>query len=70
VANLPKSETHYTNNNKRGPYLKPLREQAIRQIRKLIIDEGYTPAEVMQQLKIPPRSFQRYLHEAFAQSLL
>ena len=38
----------------------------MRQIRKLIIDEGYTPTEVMQQLKIPHRTFQRYLHQAFA----
>jgi AraC-like DNA-binding protein len=62
-----KSETTYENTNKkRGPYLKPLREQAMRQIRHLIIEEGYTPSEVMQQLKIPPRTFQRYLHDAFA----
>ena len=67
MANLPKSETDHSDNNKRGPYLKPLREQAMRQIRKLIIDEGYTPTEVMQQLKIlPPRTFQHYLHDAFA----
>jgi AraC-like DNA-binding protein len=66
VANLPKSETDHSDNNKRGPYLKPLREQAMRQIRKFIIDEGYTPSEVMQRLKIPSRTFQRYLHQAFA----
>jgi hypothetical protein len=38
----------------------------MRQIRKLVIEDGYTPTEVMQQLKIPSRSFQRYYHEAFA----
>lgn len=50
---------------KRGPYNKPLREEANRQIRRLIIDEGYTSHETMEILNIPRRTFQRYLSEAF-----
>ncbi len=54
-----------SNVSKRGPYLKPLRDKAITEICRLIIDENYTPAEVMAMLKIPERTFQRYMHQAF-----
>jgi ParB-like chromosome segregation protein Spo0J len=50
---------------RRGQYNKPLREEAKRQIRRLIIDEGYTPHETMEILNIPRRTLQRYLSEAF-----
>jgi len=50
---------------KRGQYNKPLREEAKRQIRRLIIEEGYTPHETMERLNIPRRTFKRSLSEAF-----
>jgi hypothetical protein len=64
---MPNFEKNYKiNSTGRGRYWKPLRDDAIREIRRLVIEESYTPTEVMEQLKIPPRTFQRYLHEAFA----
>jgi hypothetical protein len=51
----------------RGPYNKPLREEAKRQIRKLAFEEGYTINEIKDQLNFPPRTFQRYVSEAFAE---
>jgi hypothetical protein len=51
----------------RGPYNKPLREEAKRQIRKLAFEEGYTINEIKDQLNFPPRTFQRYVHEVFAE---
>lgn len=51
---------------RRGKYIKPFRNQAIEEIRRLIVQEGYTPLETMNMLKIPPRTFRRYMHEAFA----
>jgi hypothetical protein len=54
------------NATSRGKYIKPFRNQAIEEIRRLIVQEGYTPLETMNMLKIPPRTFRRYMHEAFA----
>ncbi len=56
-----KSKQHST----RGKYFKPLREEAIREIRQLIIEENYTPTEAQRKLEIPPRSFRRYMRAAF-----
>lgn len=52
---------------KRGSYNKPLREEAKRQIRPLIVEEGLTYRETMQQLRLPERTFQRYISEIFLQ---
>jgi hypothetical protein len=65
LAKVPHSENKESQSAKRGTYKKPLREEAKRQIRRLIIDEGYTPHETMEILNIPRRTFQRYLSEAF-----
>ncbi len=63
---MPQSENKKSSSSvERGPYNKPLREEAKRQIRRLIIDEGYTTHEAMEILNIPRRTFQRYLSEAF-----
>ena len=63
---MPQSENKKSSSTaERGPYKKPLREEAKRQIRRLIIDEGYTTHETMEILNIPRRTFQRYLSEAF-----
>jgi AraC-like DNA-binding protein len=63
---VPNPESNKNNQHStRGKYFKPLREEAIRQIRRLIIEESYTPTEVQRKLKIPPRSFRRYMHAAF-----
>jgi hypothetical protein len=46
LAKVPQSENNKSSTSsiaERGPYKKPLREEAKRQIRRLIIDEGYTP---------------------------
>jgi hypothetical protein len=60
--NLAQNTTH----RRRGKYIKPFRNQAIEEIRRLIVQEGYTPLETMHKLKIPPRTFRRYMREAFA----
>jgi hypothetical protein len=68
LAKVPQSENKKSTSSstaERGPYKKPLREEAKRQIRRLIIDEGYTTHETMDILNIPRRTFQRYLSEAF-----
>jgi hypothetical protein len=68
LAKVPQSENKKSSaasTAERGPYKKPLREEAKRQIRRLIIDEGYTTHETMEILNIPRRTFQRYLSEAF-----
>jgi hypothetical protein len=68
LAKVPQSENKKSSQSstaERGPYKKPLREEAKRQIRRLIIDEGYTTHETMEILNIPRRTFQRYLSEAF-----
>jgi hypothetical protein len=69
LAKVPQSENKKSSSSsstaERGPYEKPLREEAKRQIRRLIIDEGYTTYETMEILNIPRRTFQRYLSEAF-----
>jgi hypothetical protein len=69
LAKVPQSENKKSSSSsstaERGPYKKPLREEAKRQIRRLIIDEGYTTHETMEILNIPRRTFQRYLSEAF-----
>ena len=68
MAKVPQSENKKSSQSstvERGPYKKPLREEAKRQIRRLIIDEGYTTHETMEILNIPRRTFQRYLSEAF-----
>jgi hypothetical protein len=66
LAKVPQSENKKSSSTvERGPYKKPLREEAKRQIRRLIIDEGYTTHETMDILNIPRRTFQRYLSEAF-----
>lgn len=66
MAKVPHLENkESTSSVKRGPYNKPLREEAKRQIRRLIIDEGYTPHETMEILNVPRRTFQRYLSEVF-----
>jgi hypothetical protein len=65
LAKVPHSENKEFSSAKRGQYNKPLREEAKRQIRRLIIEEGYTPHETMEILNIPRRTFQRYLSEAF-----
>jgi hypothetical protein len=65
---VPQSENKKSSSSttaERGPYKKPLREEAKRQIRRLIIDEGYTTHETMEILNIPRRTFQCYLSEAF-----
>lgn len=60
TLNLAQNATH------REKYIKPFKNQAIEEIRRLIVQEGYTPLETMHQLKTPPRTFRRYMHEAFA----
>lgn len=71
LAKLPQSENRQPPPSRaaartsRGKYFKPLREEANRQIRRLIIEECYTPTEAMYELNIPRRTFQRYLNEAF-----
>jgi hypothetical protein len=50
---------------RRGSYNKPNRELAKSEIRRLVIDEGYTYREVMDALKLPERTFQRYFSDAF-----
>jgi hypothetical protein len=49
LAKVPQSENKKSSSStaERGPYKKPLREEAKRQIRRLIIDEGYTTHETM-----------------------
>jgi AraC-like DNA-binding protein len=49
-----------------SPSNKPKRTQAIQEIRRLLIVEGYTYDEVMQQLNLAPRTFYRYLSAVFA----
>jgi hypothetical protein len=53
------------NSRQRGRYLKPSRDNAVAMIKRMIVEENYSPDEVRDQLKIPARSFQRYLHLAF-----
>jgi hypothetical protein len=66
LAKVPQSENKKSSSTaERGPYKKPLREEAKRQIRRLIIGEGYTTHETMEILNIPRRTFKRYLSEAF-----
>jgi hypothetical protein len=65
VPHFENKESLSSSSVKRGSYNKPLREEAKRQIRRLIIDESYTPHETMEILNIPRRTFQRYLSEAF-----
>jgi len=50
----------------RGKYLKPKREDAYALIKRLIVEESYSPQEVRDRLKIPARTFERYMHDAFA----
>lgn len=48
-----------------GSYNKPLRTQAIQQIRRLLVVEGYTYDEIMQQLGLSKQLFYRYLLAVF-----
>ena len=47
------------NATRRGKYIKPFRNQAIEEIRRLIVQEGYTRLETMNMLKILPERFAR-----------
>ena len=38
------------NATRRSKYIKPFRNQAIEEIRRLIVQEGYTPLETMNML--------------------
>jgi AraC-like DNA-binding protein len=49
-----------------SPYNKPKRMQAMQEIRRLLVVEGYTYDEIMQQLNLAPRTFYRYLSAVFA----
>jgi hypothetical protein len=51
---------------KRGAhYNKPLREEAKRQIRRLLVDEGLSYHAIMEKLQLPQRTFHRYVSEIF-----
>jgi hypothetical protein len=52
----------YTN---KGPYKKPRRDIAKREIRRLIIDEGLTNNQISERLNIPQRSVERYINELY-----
>jgi hypothetical protein len=64
LAKAPETEREESQTT-RGRYYKPLRDQTIRQIRKLIVEEGLTPSEAQRELQIPERSFHRYMHICF-----
>jgi len=51
---------------KRGLYNKPLRTQAMQEIRRLLVIEGYAYDEIMQQLELSKRTFCRYLSTIFS----
>jgi hypothetical protein len=66
LANVPVQDSDNGNSRQRGRYIKPSRDNAVAVIKRMIIEEGYSPEEVRDQLKIPDRSFERYMHVAFA----
>jgi DNA-binding CsgD family transcriptional regulator len=51
---------------KRGLYNKPLRTQAMQEIRRLLVIEGYTYDEILQQLGLSKQTFYRYLSAIFS----
>jgi hypothetical protein len=59
-------EEESNSRQQRGSYVKPTRDNAIAVIKKMIIEDNYSPNEVQELLKIPTRSFKRYLHQAFS----
>jgi hypothetical protein len=65
LAKTPQNTDEYSHNT-RGKYLKPKREDAYALIKRMIVYEGYSEQEVKDRLKIPARTFERYLHDAFA----
>jgi hypothetical protein len=56
------------NNNKRrrGRYQIPRKQAAMREIRRLIVNEGLTNMAICEKLQLPRRTLERYLHEMFA----
>lgn len=50
----------------RGSYNKPLRTQAMQEIRRLLVVEAYTYDEIMQQVGLSERTFYRYLSAIFS----
>jgi hypothetical protein len=53
------------NNNNKGPYKKPRRDIALREIRRLIINESLTNRQISERLNIPLRTIERYIHELY-----
>jgi DNA-binding CsgD family transcriptional regulator len=52
-------------NSKKRLYKKPKRDIAIREIRRLIIDEGLTNRQISEQLDIPQRTVERYISQLY-----
>jgi hypothetical protein len=46
-------------------YKKPKREIAKREIRSLIVDEGFTNRQISERLNIPQRTVERYISELY-----
>jgi hypothetical protein len=49
----------------KGPYKKPRRDIAKREIRRLIFDEGITNRQISERLNILERSVERYVSELY-----
>src|SRR5215213_3374605 len=56
---------HRNSNNNKGPYEKPKRDIAKREIRRLIIDQGLTNRQISEQLDIPQRTVERYIGQLY-----
>lgn len=50
---------------KRGPYHKPRRDLAKKEIRRLIVDEGLTNRQISERLNIPQNTIERYIKELY-----
>jgi uncharacterized protein (UPF0147 family) len=49
----------------KGPYKKPKREIAKRDIRRLIVEEGLTNNQISERLNVPLRTIERYISEIY-----
>ena len=65
MAAIPQRHHHHHSNNNKGPYKKPKRDVAKREIRRLIIDEGLTNKQISEQLHIPQRTVERYISQLY-----
>jgi hypothetical protein len=50
---------------KKGPYHKPKRNIAKREIRRLIIEEGLTNRQISERINIPQRTVERFISELY-----